>query len=169
MEPINVHFDNVYVGNGGGNIECIQNGIGAEFLRRRVAMSSAGTALNENHFELPPPIATPPSPTTITGHVAAAPSSARMTPPAASPGNNDSAEMRYYTTKVRDIWALGITIVIGGQYFSWNSGLSAGFGSFVIATVLMGLGYYCLCLCTSELSSTVPFAGMCRHFACMYV
>jgi amino acid transporter len=60
---------------------------------------------------------------------------------------------------VFDIWALGITIVIGGQYFSWNAGLQAGFGSYAIATFLMGTAYICLCLCTAEISSALPFAG----------
>jgi len=58
-----------------------------------------------------------------------------------------------------DVWALGITIVIGGQYFSWNAGLVAGFGSYCIGTVIIGFAYLCLCLCTAELSSTLPFAG----------
>ena len=58
-----------------------------------------------------------------------------------------------------DLWALGITIVIGGQYFSWNAGLEAGFGSYGIGFFLIGTSYICLCLCTSELSSALPFAG----------
>jgi len=58
-----------------------------------------------------------------------------------------------------DILILGITIVIGGQYFSWNAGLVAGFGSYFIATVLIGSAYFCLCLSVSELSSALPFAG----------
>ena len=57
------------------------------------------------------------------------------------------------------IWLLGISIVIGGQYFSWNAGLAAGFGSYAIATFLVGTAYMCLCLCLSELSSALPFAG----------
>ena len=65
----------------------------------------------------------------------------------------------YHQTRVVDIWALGITIVIGGQYFNWNEGLSAGFGSYAICTLLIGIAYICLCLCTSELSSALPFAG----------
>ena len=65
-----------------------------------------------------------------------------------------------YKTRVIDVWALGITIVIGGQYFSWNEGLQSGFGSYAIGTVLIGLAYICLCFCTSELSSTFPFAGL---------
>lgn len=64
-----------------------------------------------------------------------------------------------YHARTVDIWALGITIVIGGQYFNWNKGLTAGFGSYAIATFLIGTAYICLCLCTSELSSALPFAG----------
>lgn len=58
-----------------------------------------------------------------------------------------------------DIWALGITIVIGGQYFSWNGGYAAGFGSYLISTVLIGTSYICLCICNAEISSALPFAG----------
>ena len=58
-----------------------------------------------------------------------------------------------------DIWALGITIVIGGQYFGWNVGLSAGFGSFAICVVLIGTAYISLILSTSEITSGLPFAG----------
>ena len=58
-----------------------------------------------------------------------------------------------------DIWSLGITIVLGGQYFSWNFGLAAGFGSFFIATVLIGISYTLLSICNAELASSLPFAG----------
>jgi amino acid transporter len=58
-----------------------------------------------------------------------------------------------------DIWALGITIVIGGQYFCWNAGLNAGICSNAIALILMGSAYLCLTLCMSEMSSVLPFAG----------
>ena len=58
-----------------------------------------------------------------------------------------------------ELWCLGITIVIGGQYFSWNAGLSAGFGSYLISTLLMGTAYACLCLCNAEITSALPFAG----------
>ena len=37
---------------------------------------------------------------------------------------------------------LGITIVIGGQYFAWNYGLTVGLGSFIIATFLIGMCVY---------------------------
>ena len=58
-----------------------------------------------------------------------------------------------------DIWALGITIVIGGQYFSWNAGYASGFGSYLISTILIGTSYICLCFCNAEISSALPFAG----------
>jgi amino acid transporter len=69
------------------------------------------------------------------------------------------AESTDVSLKDYDMWALGITIVIGGQYFAWNAGLSAGFGSFFIATFLIASAYACLILCISELSSGLPFAG----------
>ena len=69
----------------------------------------------------------------------------------------------------------GITVVLGGQvgstsylcscislqYFSWNVGLSAGFGSYIIATLLVGFAYYALVLSLAEMASClqVPFAG----------
>uniref|UniRef100_K3X551 Amino acid permease/ SLC12A domain-containing protein n=1 Tax=Globisporangium ultimum (strain ATCC 200006 / CBS 805.95 / DAOM BR144) TaxID=431595 RepID=K3X551_GLOUD len=44
---------------------------------------------------------------------------------------------------------LGITIVIGGQYFSWNAGLAAGFYSYLVAYVLIA----------AEITGALPFAG----------
>jgi amino acid permease len=70
-----------------------------------------------------------------------------------------TVSINHHRTRVSDIWALGITIVIGGQYSSWNKGLVAGFGSFAVACTLMGTAYICLVLCLAELSSTLPFAG----------
>ena len=58
-----------------------------------------------------------------------------------------------------DMMALGLTGAIGGHYFAWNTGLSAGFGSFIIALCFISSGFYCLVLCISELSSALPFAG----------
>jgi amino acid transporter len=68
------------------------------------------------------------------------------------------ANIKFGITKW-DIWALGITIVIGGQYFSWNAGLTSGFGSYFVSTILMGTAYICLCLSVSEITSALPFAG----------
>jgi ethanolamine permease len=49
--------------------------------------------------------------------------------------------------------------VIGGQFFAWNFGLAAGFGSQLIALLLMGSAYICLCLCNADLTGSFPFAG----------
>ncbi len=71
---------------------------------------------------------------------------------------NDAAKHHVSVTSY-DLWALGITIVIGGQYFAWNAGLAMGFGSFMIGVFLIGLGYLCLTLCLAELAGSLPFGG----------
>eukprot|EP01038_Epipyxis_sp_PR26KG_P020079 gene20079-28415_t len=57
-----------------------------------------------------------------------------------------------------DLYMLGITIVIGGQLFSWNFGLAQGFWTFFVATMLMGTGYLSLVTSMAEMSSSLPFA-----------
>ncbi|OQR97524.1 Amino Acid-Polyamine-Organocation (APC) Family [Achlya hypogyna] len=64
-----------------------------------------------------------------------------------------------YKATAFDVWALGITIVIGGQYFSWNAGLVAGVASNAAAIFIVGLAYVCLVLSMAEMTSTLPFAG----------
>lgn len=58
-----------------------------------------------------------------------------------------------------DIWLLGITIVIGGQYQAWNAGLVAGFYSYLIGYLLIAAAYIALCCCTAEITGALPFAG----------
>jgi hypothetical protein len=58
-----------------------------------------------------------------------------------------------------DVWALGITVVIGGQYFCWNFALAAGFGSCFLSMMLVGAAYVCLVVSNAELTSAMPFAG----------
>ena len=58
-----------------------------------------------------------------------------------------------------NLWALAMSTVIGGQFYDWNRGLSAGFCSLLIATVLVSSAYICLVLSIAELSSALPFAG----------
>ncbi|RHY66204.1 hypothetical protein DYB34_007030, partial [Aphanomyces astaci] len=59
----------------------------------------------------------------------------------------------------RDLWAIGTTIVIGGQFISWNSGLTVGAAEYGVAVVIMGVAYTCLACCMAEMSSMLPFAG----------
>lgn len=65
---------------------------------------------------------------------------------------------RYRHGKI-DVWMLGITIVIGGQYFSWNAGFAAGFYSYLASYILVGTAYIALCCCSSEITGALPFAG----------
>lgn len=60
---------------------------------------------------------------------------------------------------VLDGWAFGIVIVIGGQFIGWNEGLEAGYGSFLICTICIGVAFFCLVLCLAEISSALPFPG----------
>ena len=84
---------------------------------------------------------------------------------------NDGSETTIPTSKVKfsinsfDIWALGITIVIGGQYFSWNFGLVAGVGTYGVAVLLVAIGYITLIFCISEITSALPFTGGSYGFA----
>eukprot|EP01031_Cornospumella_fuschlensis_P041457 gene41457-50584_t len=58
-----------------------------------------------------------------------------------------------------DLFFLGITIVIGGQYFSWNEGLQFGFIPYTISVALMSIAYFTLVLSLAEMTSTMPFSG----------
>jgi hypothetical protein len=79
---------------------------------------------------------------------------------------NEAEKARLNLGKL-DMWFLGITIVIGGQYFAWNAGLTAGFGSYVLATAIVTGGYVALIFCSAELSGALPFAGM-LNLICKY-
>ena len=71
----------------------------------------------------------------------------------------DKVEVNRLGLTIVDMWSLGITIVIGGEYLGWNESLQAGFGSVLVATFLMATAYICLVFCIAELSSALPFAG----------
>ncbi|TYZ69073.1 hypothetical protein PybrP1_008451 [[Pythium] brassicae (nom. inval.)] len=58
-----------------------------------------------------------------------------------------------------DIWILGLSIGLGGQYFNWNDGLRAGLFSFLLIYAVVGFAYIALCCCTSEITGALPFAG----------
>jgi hypothetical protein len=58
-----------------------------------------------------------------------------------------------------DIVCMGSVIVWAGFYNSWNVAFAAGFGTCLIAFVLVGAAYYYLCGCLSTISSVIPFSG----------
>ena len=60
-----------------------------------------------------------------------------------------------------DLWALALTTSIGGHYLTWNQGLTAGFGTYMIACIIIASGYVCLLCSLAELASAIPFAGKC--------
>jgi ethanolamine permease len=61
---------------------------------------------------------------------------------------------------VRDIWALGVGVVIAGAYFGWNLGLKDnGSVAMLVASLLVCLLYLAWVLALAELSVAMPFAG----------
>ncbi|KAJ0392249.1 hypothetical protein P43SY_000277 [Pythium insidiosum] len=69
------------------------------------------------------------------------------------------AAVRHYKPNAMDIYLLGITLVISGQFFSWNLGLGAGLYTYLIIYAIMALAYTTFCCCVSEVTSALPFAG----------
>src|SRR6266540_5719776 len=62
--------------------------------------------------------------------------------------------------RVLDIWALGVGVVIAGEYFGWNLGLrDNGPVAMLIASLVVCLLYLMWTLALSELSVAMPFAG----------
>src|SRR5439155_11402106 len=62
--------------------------------------------------------------------------------------------------KVLDIWALGVGVVITGEYFGWNLGLKDnGPVALLVASLIVCLLYLTWVLALSELSVAMPFAG----------
>jgi ethanolamine permease len=67
---------------------------------------------------------------------------------------------------VFSLWALGVGAVISGHYSGWNLGLtSGGFGGYLIAAILIGAMYVCLCYCLAEMSPALPHTGAAYSFA----
>jgi hypothetical protein len=71
----------------------------------------------------------------------------------------DTHKSYQYVPKLFDVWAMGVTTVIGGSYYGWSEGLSAGFGSYCIGQILMGFAYIILVLCLAEMIATTSFSG----------
>src|SRR5213078_935543 len=61
---------------------------------------------------------------------------------------------------VLHIWALGVGVVIAGEYFGWNLGLKDnGPVAMLIASFLVCLLYLTWVLALAELTVAMPFAG----------
>jgi ethanolamine permease len=61
---------------------------------------------------------------------------------------------------------MGVGAVIAGEYSGWNLGLAqAGFGGMLIATLVIGVMYVCLCFSISEMSAALPHTGGAYSFS----
>ena len=73
---------------------------------------------------------------------------------------NDEADFTYtYYGNKYELAIMGFTTVVGGQLYGWNSAFSCGFGSYLIAHVLVGISYIIMMCCLGEISATLPFPG----------
>lgn len=71
-----------------------------------------------------------------------------------------AAQLRGGQLRVRDIWSLGVGIVVCGQYFGWNLGLKDnGPVAMLIASLAVCLLFLAWVLALSELAVAMPRAG----------
>lgn len=72
--------------------------------------------------------------------------------------------------KVLDVWALGVGVVITGEYFGWNLGLKDnGPVAMLIASLIVCLLYLTWVLALAELSVAMPQAGGPLEYGCRAV
>jgi ethanolamine permease len=67
--------------------------------------------------------------------------------------------------KVWSLWALGVGAVISGHYSGWNFGLANGFGSMLVAALIIAAMYWGLILSLAEMSPALPHTGAAYSFA----
>jgi ethanolamine permease len=77
--------------------------------------------------------------------------------------SSQSGEQRISMLKVLNpfhIWALGVGIVLVGEFMGWNFSVAKGgaYGA-LIACWVIGLLYSCVAMIDSEVTSTVAAAG----------
>lgn len=64
------------------------------------------------------------------------------------------------------LWALGVSVVISGEFSGWNTGLTVGgFGGLLIATIVISVMYLALAFSLAEMSAAMPHAGAAYSFA----
>lgn len=66
---------------------------------------------------------------------------------------------------VWSLWALGVGAVISGHFSGWNLGLANGWGSMLLATMLIAVMYIGLTFSLAELSPALPHTGAAYSFA----
>ncbi|WP_216828741.1 ethanolamine permease [Alkalihalobacterium elongatum] len=79
--------------------------------------------------------------------------------------SNQNLELKKTLTPLH-LWAIGVGIVISGNFFGWNFALDqSGYVGMLIATALMAIMYTFMCYGISELSTAMPHAGGPYSFA----
>ncbi len=64
------------------------------------------------------------------------------------------------------LWALGVSVVITGEFSGWNTGLTTGgFGGLLIATIVITVMYLALAFSLAEMSAAMPHAGAAYSYA----
>jgi ethanolamine permease len=66
---------------------------------------------------------------------------------------------------VWSLWALGVGAVISGHFSGWNLGLANGWGSMLLATILIAVMYVGLTFSLAEMSPALPHTGGAYSFA----
>ena len=66
---------------------------------------------------------------------------------------------------VWSLWALGVGAVISGHFSGWNLGLTNGWGSMFLATVIIAIMYLGLTFSLAEMSPALPHTGGAYSFA----
>lgn len=66
---------------------------------------------------------------------------------------------------VWSLWALGVGAVISGHFSGWNLGLANGWGSMLLATMVIAVMYIGLTFSLAELSPALPHTGAAYSFA----
>jgi ethanolamine permease len=66
---------------------------------------------------------------------------------------------------VWSLWALGVGAVISGHFSGWNLGLANGWGSMLLATVVIAIMYLGLTFSLAEMSPALPHTGGAYSFA----
>ena len=66
---------------------------------------------------------------------------------------------------VWSLWALGVGAVISGHFSGWNFGLQYGWGSMLIATIIIAVMYLGLIYSIAEMAPAMPHTGAAYSFA----
>ena len=66
---------------------------------------------------------------------------------------------------VWSLWALGVGAVISGHFAGWNLGLANGWGSMLLATIIITVMYLGLTFSLAEMSPALPHTGGAYSFA----